>query len=318
MGAGPRDLARRLLEHSREDGVALDATPLDRFLWGLGQVVRAVRLLATDAGLLRAAALPTLLTFLGSAALAAVLAVGREGRYLEGLFPIFVAVSSMPPTILWRLWVRVGMEARRAVGAAPGEEEHAGETFLALLAREGLKAARQAAIVGVGLLPVFVVVELVPLVGHGVTAALGAAWAWYWVVLDALEIPVELVPGRLGDGPPTWFERALGAAGSRSRWLLPLRWAGRLTGWLARPWRNEAHFTERHRWKIAGFAVATVVFLAIPVLGVFFRAVAVTAATLLVVRLDGDAAPVPGETQVATPGQAPAERAATAHDPPAA
>jgi len=250
-------------------------------------VVRGARLLATDGALLRVAALPTLLTLLGSAALAAALATRREGRYLDGLFTLFVAISSMPPTILWRQWLRVGLEARRALGAPPGEEEHLGESYPRVLAREGVKAARQAAIVAVGLFPVVVVVELLPFVGHGVTVAVGAAWAWYWVVLDALEIPVELQPGKLDEGPPTWFERGLVTAGRRSRWLFLLGLAGRIAGGLARPWRNEAAFTERHRWKIAGFAVAAVIFLAMPVVGVFFRAVAITAATILVVRLDG-------------------------------
>jgi hypothetical protein len=139
-------------------------------------------------------------------------------------------------------------------------------------------------VVAVGLAPVFLLVEALPGVGHGLTLALGAVWAWYWVVLDSLEIPVELQPGRLGPGEPTWFERALGDLGARSRWLRPFGLVGRFVGWLSRPWRHQASFTERHRWESAGFGVGTVAFLAIPVLGVFFRAVAITAATAMVVR----------------------------------
>jgi len=248
-------------------------------------------LLATDRALRRSALLPTTLTFLGSAGLAALVALGREGHFLQVAFALFVAISSMPPTLLWPLWTRLGLEARRAVGGAPGEEERPGEPYPRLLVRELAKALRQTAAVAIGLGPIFFVVELLPGVGHGVTILLGAAWAWYWVVLDALEIPVELQPGRLGPGEPPWFERELRALGARSRWLRLVGRVGQFVGWLARPWRHQASFTERHPWESAGFAVGTVTFLAIPVLGVFFRAVAITAATAMVVREEAGSGP---------------------------
>ena len=247
-------------------------------------MARAAALLATDRALLRSALLPTALTFLGSAALAALVAWRREGSFLALAFASFVAISSMPPTFLWPLWTRLGKEARRALGAPPGEEERPGESYARLLLRETVKAVRQGMVVAVGLAPVFFLVELLPGVGHWLTLSLGVAWAWYWVVLDALEIPVELQPGRLGEGEPPWFERGLVALAARSRWLRFLRPAGRFAGWLARPWRHQALFTERHRWESAGFGLASVAVLAVPVLGVFFRAVALTAATALVVR----------------------------------
>lgn len=247
-------------------------------------MARAAALLATDRRLLRSALLPTALTFAGCAGLAAIVAWRGEGRWLDAAFAAFVAVSSMPPTFLWPLWTRLGKEARRALGAPPGEDERPGEPYVRLVVRETVKAFRQAIIVAAGLAPVFFLVELLPGVGHGLTVALGVAWAWYWVVIDALEIPVELVPGRLGPGEPTWFERAIGAAGAWSRWLAPVAWAGRLLGRLAHPWRHEAAFTERHRWEVAGLGAGTVAVLAVPVLGVFLRAVAITAATALVVR----------------------------------
>jgi len=222
---------------------------------------------------------------------AAIYARAHEGRFFEVAFASFVAVSSMPPTLLWPLWKRLGKESRRALGASPGEEERPGEGYGRLLVRESMKALRQAVIVAAGLAPIFLVVELVPGVGHGVTVTLGSAWAWYWVVLDALEIPVELQPGRLGRGDPTWFELQLLGLGGRSRWLRPFAWTGRLLGWLSVPWRHQARFTERHPWASAGFGLGAVAFLAIPVLGVFFRAVAITAATALVVPDEPSAIP---------------------------
>ena len=244
----------------------------------------AASLVATDRALLRSAILPTTLTFLGAVVFAAIAAFRHGERHFETAFASFVAISSMPPTLLWPLWTRLGKEARRALGATPGEEERPGEPYRKLLVRETVKALRQAAVVALGLAPVFVVVELLPGVGHGITVGLGLLWAWYWVVLDCLEIPVELEPGRLGPGEPTWFERGLRHLGGRSRWLFPFSWTGRFLGWLSRPWRHQAKFTERHAWESAGFGAGTVAFLAIPILGVFFRAVAITAATALVVR----------------------------------
>jgi len=247
-------------------------------------VARAAALVATDPGLRRSALLPTSLTFVGCAVVAALIAWRREGRFAEVAFATFVAVSSMPSTLLWPLWKRLGLESRRALGAPPGEEERPGERYVAVVWRESAKAVRQAIVVAVGLGPVFLVVELLPGVGHGITVVLGLLWAWYWVVLDSLEIPVELSPGRLGPGEPTWFERVLLAVGARSRWLRPFGLAGRVLGWLARPWRHQASFTEGRAWESSGFGAGAVAFLAIPVVGVFFRAVAITAATALVVQ----------------------------------
>ena len=280
-----RALARRISRCAAGER-AEARLPAERVLWGLAQTGRAARLVATDRALLRASLWPTALTFLGSAALAALVAHAEDGRFFRAAFASFVAISSMPPTLLWRQWVRVGLEARRAAGAAPGEEERPGERYHRIVVRELVKAGRQAAAVAVGIAPVALLVELVPFVGHGVTVALGAAWAWYWVALDALEIPTELVPGRRGRGGRTWFERGLATLAGRSRLTAPLRWAARFSGWLARPWRHEVAFTRRHRWETAGFALAAVAFLAIPVVGVFFRAVAITAATILVCELD--------------------------------
>lgn len=260
-------------------------------------MARAAALVGTDRALLRSALLPTTLTFLGSAALASFVAWRGEGRFLDLAFASFVALSSMPPTILWPMWERLGKEARRALGAPPGEEERPGEGYGRILLRETVKALRQGAVVALGLAPVFFVVEMLPGVGHWLTIALGAAWAWYWVVLDSFEIPVELQPGRLGPGEPPWFERALRDLGARSRLLRALAPVGGFVGWLSRPWRHQAGFTERHRWESTGFGLAAVAFLAVPVLGVFFRAVAITAATALVVR--EEALPGPADRELA-------------------
>lgn len=64
--------------------------------------------------------------------------------------------------------------------------------------------------------------------------------------------------------------------------LRPAAWAGRLAGSLSRPWDDEIHFTERRPWECLGFALAAGALLAIPGLGLAFRAVAITGATAVV------------------------------------
>jgi len=271
--------------------------PVDRALWGAGQVLAAARLVAVEPRLRAAALPPTLLTLAASAIAAALVASQDESAgFFQAAFAAFVALASMPPTLLHPLWLRVAMEARAALGAEPGERERPGEGYLAMLAREGAKALRQALLVAIGIAPVAVAVEALPFVGHGATVALGAAWAFYWVVVDAFEIPMELRPGKLGRGEPPWFERLFLGAGRRSRLLFLLTWAGRLSGRLASPWRHECGFTERHPAVSAGLGAAGAGVLALPVVGVFFRAVSITAATAALVRT-GEAGRVAGELQ---------------------
>ena len=117
---------------------ALDAQA--RVRWGLLQVARgrALRSVATDRALRRSALLPTALTFLGSAALAALVALAKRGALLRrSPSRSFVAISSMPPTLLWPLWTRLGKEARRARGRArPARRSGPARATPRLLVRE--------------------------------------------------------------------------------------------------------------------------------------------------------------------------------------
>lgn len=271
---------------------------LDRMLFGGAQVARAASLLATDRALLRAAALPTLLTAIACTFWAAWMALERDDPSVgtfHAFVVAFVAVSSMPPTLLQRMWIRVGLEARRALGASPGEIERKGEGYVHMVLRESGKALRQAVAVAAGIAPVVALVVILP-EGEALATGLAALWAGYWVVLDAFEIPIELAPGKLGPGAPTWFERGLRRLGNAPLprfaaillWpaQLALRIGARLAGWLSRPWRHEAKFSQRHPWETLGFGIAAGVFLVLPGVGLFFRAAAMVAATGLRVRLD--------------------------------
>ena len=268
---------------------------VDRLLWGLGISRHAVRILAGDRRLLRTALLPTALTLLGATVVGAVVAFriggvqlevgkGASPQGLQAFLVTFVALASMPPTVLQRLWMRVAHEARRALGLPPGEVPFPDEGYLAMLWREGRKTVRQGLVVSIGLLPVVAFIHLLPF-GDTEATLIGAAWAFYWVVVDAFELPIEVLPGPRHATPDPWYTRGL-------EWLGRVAWPLRLFGWfgrrlagLTRPWGEEIRFTERHPWETAGFAAGVGVVLAIPVAGLFFRSVAITAATALVGRL---------------------------------
>ncbi|WP_059438784.1 hypothetical protein, partial [Anaeromyxobacter sp. PSR-1] len=272
-----------------------------RARWAAGEVLRAARLLADDAALRRAALVPVALTAAGCAVFAALTAAGDAadgevtGPGALHLFTVaFVGLASMPPTLLQRQWLRVALEARRALGLPAGEDPFAGQGWVRRVAREWVKALRQAVVVSAGLFPVVVVLSMLP--GRKpVTAALGVAWAFYWVLVDAFELPLEAVPGpRRGAGTP-WYARALQRLAAALWVLRPFGWAGRVLARLTRPWNEEVRFTERHPWETAGFGLAVGAALAIPGVGFFFRAIGIVAATSLNARLEGDAAEAGGE-----------------------
>jgi hypothetical protein len=197
--------------------------------------------------------------------------------------------------------MRVAREARRALGLPPGEEPFPGEGYLAMLWREGRKTVRQGLVVSIGLLPVIAFVRILPF-GDAEAKLLGVAWTFYWVVVDAFELPVEVLPGPRHATPDPWYSRALAWVGRRARPLRVFGWAGRMLTRLTRPWGEEVRFTERHPWETAGFAGGIGVVLAIPVVGLFFRSVAITAATAMIGRLGP---PVDPEAVAPSPPQVP-------------
>jgi hypothetical protein len=263
---------------------------IDRALWGMGAALQAVRLVWSDRALRRSALLPTALTFAGCAVMAGLATAGAEPEdqhafnTFNAFMVSFVALSSMPPTVLQRMWIRVANEARRATGLPPGEDPFPGESFVRLLWREGWKAARQALVVSIGLAPLLGLARALPF-GRYDAALLAGAWGLYWLVVDAFELPLEVVPGPRGEAADPWFSRFLVRLGAVSRWLRPSRWFGRLLARLTRPWFLEIRFTERHAWETAGFGLVVCLLVTIPVAGLFFRAVAITGATALLGRL---------------------------------
>jgi len=294
---GPRQALEAVRWYAEHPESAPRPEPLHRALWGLGLTLRSARLVLEDRALFRAALLPTALTFAGCLLLAVVAtyeadpADRKDGATLYAFLLSFVAVASMPPTILQRLWLRMACEARRALGLPPGEDPFAGVSFVRLVITETWKALRQAVVVSAGLFPLLVLVKLLPF-GRTEATVLGALWAYYWLVVDAFELPLEVIPGPRHEAAPPWYGRLLRRLGGLARPLRPFGAFGRFLDRLTAPWHQEVRFTERHPWETAGFGLAVGAVLAVPVVGLFFRSVAITAATALVGRL--------GE-----PGQAP-------------
>lgn len=276
-----------LVEHGAPSSVTAARSG---FAHGARQVVVAGRLLWHDAELRRAALVATLWTLAGCA-LVSFLALGPEskGHRLKAFFVAFAAATSLPPTLLYPLWVKLGQRARVALGGSPGDTAFAGRSYPRMLWSEGFRAVRQLLVVSAGLAPLFFLTEALLPGGRWLSVGLAAAWSLYWVVLDALELPMELAPGKLGEGSPTWFERGLKDFGAKSRLLRPFAWTGRWVGRLSKPWRHAVQFTERRPFETLGFGLAVGLVLLVPVLGIFFRSVAIAAATGLLVGAEREA-----------------------------
>ena len=279
---GRPESGAQLAEQDNGAQLSEPARPVERVKIGARQVLRAAKLLSSDRALLRAALLPTVLTTLGCVLFAWLSASDHdadEGTALQAFIGAFLTLSAMPPTVLQRQWMRVGLVARTAVGTTPGELERPNERYLGMLWRETLKAMRQAVAVAIGLGPLLVLLHLLPYSAYTV-AGVSAAWAGYWTIVDAFEIPMELVPGKQGELPPSWFERGFLKLAS---WRIPFfGWGARFAGWIAKPWRHEVRFTERHPWETLGFGLTAGLFLLIPGVGLFFRAIAISGATSLI------------------------------------
>ena len=278
--------------YARHPDAEPGATLIERFCHGLSQVLVALKLLRRDRQLWRAAFWPTALS-LGGAALIAALWIWIDGpdegasthlHALRHFVAVFFTLASLPPTLLHPLWLDVARQARRAAGLPAGHEEPA-HGYLRTVIGESTKGFRQAIIGGsIGLLPILAVLLLIP--GHSLLdPVLIGAWALYWITLDAFEMPFELSGAPMPDRAP-WFARLAFAAGEAGTWpgRRLVRRFGRWLHKMARPWRREIDFTEREAPGCVGFAVGIGMMLAVPVLGLVFRPVAIVAATTLASR----------------------------------
>ncbi len=114
--------------------------------------------------------------------------------------------------------------------------------------------------------------------------ALGAAWALYWIVVEALDnghtaaVAGEDESAAQDSAPDPWFVRIYQ--------LGPLRrFADRLRS-LSRPWRRELQLIADHPALALGFGLGIAALLAVPLVALFFRPAAVLGAVHLLGRVD--------------------------------
>lgn len=231
--------------------------------------------------------LPTVLSLTGAAVIAGLpmwldWSEGNSARSaLRHFATTFIALASLPPTLLHPLWSKVARIARTSIGLPHGHEEPT-RSYVRVLIAEGKKGLRQALIGGtLGLLPILMALSVFP-ESHWLRAGALAIWALYWITVDAFELPFELSNAPAPRRSP-WFARWAFNYGNAGRWwsLRIVRKFGRLLHKHSRPWRREIAFTERNAAGVLGFSTALGTLLAIPVLGLVFRSVAIVAATTL-------------------------------------
>lgn len=258
----------------------------DRFCHGAAQILVALRRLTHDRELRRAALIPTVLSLAAALVIALLFAWsqwsdGTARGMLLRAGGVFILLASLPPTLLHPLWEKVAVLARASVGLPPGHEEPK-RSYVRVVMAESMKGARQALIGStLGVLPVVMLLSFFP-ESHYLKVGALAVWAVYWITVDAFELPFEISnapqPARAA-----WFSRWTYAVPDLVRipGLKLVRKFGKFLHKLSRPWRREIAFTERRPLEVLGFATALGTLLAVPVLGLLFRSVAIIAATQL-------------------------------------
>lgn len=293
-----RDL---LAVHMREPtALAPDAGRLAQFVYGLAQPLLGVRLLLREPALRGRAVVPVLVV-LGVCVAATVLAGQRPGAPFDRVSTFFltlVAVASMPPVLFANGFSRLAVATRDRLGLGP-RRPHL--RSLGELLRE---VVQQAIVLAIGLLPLLILAEAVPVLGGVLAWILGALWTLHWIVVEAFDAARTLPVGEGVDadepGAAPWFARIYNVGGGDR--VRPLRWFARLVTRLGARWRGEVALIEAHPWLAAGFSLGAAVLLALPGVNLLFRPVIVVAAAHVHGRLDAAHGARPERAVVAAPG----------------
>jgi len=249
-------------------------------------------MLATHRKLLEAALVPAVLL----AAFCAVIALLSDGgSFLHRFYTTFAVLAPLPTIVLASHYARLAVQARHAFGFS-----HV-EPCIEPLRRNVGRMVKQAILIAIALAPITALLQLVPGVGWLLVKAVAAVWALHWVVVEAFDSARVLRPGEtLADldaaalrVPPPWFVRGLLHVADR----VPV--AGRLVRRFARlcdrlslPWREEIALVEQHPALVVGFALATAVTLAVPILNLAFRPIVIVAASHVLGQLEAAGAAV--------------------------
>lgn len=268
-------------------------------LWfGMRQPLHGLRVVLREPGLRRIAALP--IVFLIVVCL--LVAWTGEGDAVGGIrlfFATMLSLAAVPVVLFGRSYRRLAAEARVPLGLSPREA-----------ARPSLGAAigdaiRQTILVAIGLVPIYLLIELLPgSEGGGLVVALawllGVLWTLHWISVEALDNAQTRVAGALEADA----QRAIDAAGDP--WFVrlyggPLRPFGGLLRRLSRPWRRELAVLARAPELVLGFGLGVGGLLLIPLGALVFRPAAVVGGVHLLGRLEqaeAAAAPVKGPREV--------------------
>ena len=169
----------------------------------------------------------------------------------------------------------------------------AGEARLETLWRRVRHALAQAVLIAVAIAPATVLLNQVPLLGSTLVRVTAALWALHWIVVEAFDASRVAEPVPAASERPPWFVRALSRVADRlplGAW--PVRRFARFCDGLARPWREDIAVVESHPLLVLGFALATAVLLATPVLNLFFRPIVLVGAVHVLGQFaPGDAPP---------------------------
>lgn len=143
-------------------------------------------------------------------------------------------LAPLPSVLLGRYYARLAARALSEFGFAEAQ------ACLEPIAHSFKRLVKQAALVLIGIAPVKLALDLIPVVGPALITIVAAAWGLHWVVVDAFDAARTLRPGQtLAElealalhAPQPWFTR------------LPARWARKLP-LLGRPLARFAAFCDR-------------------------------------------------------------------------
>lgn len=252
---------------------------LAQFAWGLAQPLLALRVIVGDPALLKAAAWPVLL-FAGFCVLVAIGAEDEPGARLDVFLTTLVTLAPAPVILFGKTYRRLAAAARVPLGLSPRTADMPG-----LRSAIG-DALRQAILLAIGLVPVWIAFELAQSLWSAADTfawlawAVAGSWALHWIVVEALDNGHTVDPAAPAPAqyPDPWFVRL---------YQLPLlrRFSGLLRR-LSRPWRRELQVVARHPELALGFGLGVAAIIAVPFAALVFRPAAVVAAVHVLGRVD--------------------------------
>jgi uncharacterized protein involved in cysteine biosynthesis len=265
----------------------------ERVAYGMAQPLLGFRVLLSDRELLREALVPAawLAAFCGIVALARPAAGPLWLGRLTTFYRTFALLAPVPSVLFARHYARLAALVRWRLGFAPYDPR---EYPIAVSFK---RAVQQSIVVAIGLLPLVLVSEVIPLLGKPIAQLVLGVWAVHWVVVDAFDDARVLLPGetvrsaeeadRLADSP--WYVRGFRKLADRMDFPIVsrlLRSFARLCDRLSLPWRGELALMEANPSLATGFAIATASLLAVPGLNLLFRPIILVASSHLLGHLE--------------------------------